>query len=636
MSLSSMTPLLRTLLVSMALLGPIACSDRKEDCADTLSCPETERAGSGGDSAGMAGHAGEGGARPLVPEEARAGASGAGPRGGQDPGTGSGSGVAGVAGEGGRGAKGEDPGLSGSAGRGAAGRLDDPGGGGGAGQSGNAGSGPENSPDAGRAGFGGAPTMAGADGAGTAGSFGGAAQHAGAAGAQGAGTAGDGGVEVCDLEAPPSSAPCQVDEEYAVFAAPTGSDTAPGTRDAPVQTLDKASELATASGRFVIACNGTFEVPLTISAGVRLYGGFTCPDTPRPWVYREGSKARVAPAGGLAALSVDAVTAQVQIEDFEFSAGNAIEPGASSIAARIVDSPNVALRRVRLLAGSGQSGADGSNPGYEYPTVVDLQGNAASETAGGDARVCFCPDGSETTGGAGGSPPDQNGGSGMPELEEPAGVGGDASTTCALGSTSIDGGPGPSGLRGEGASALGTLTAAGWTPVSGQDGASGSPGQGGGGGAGKPAGGGGGGGCGSCGGRGGQAGQGGGASIGLLALASPVLLHDSEIVTAAAGDGGGGAPGQPGQESVGGGGDGAGIGASAGCDGGIGGPGGNGGAGGGGAGGVSAGIVHSGPAPVLTGLTTVSTGTSGAGGPGGELGVNDGVAGVAESVVELP
>ena len=106
------------------------------------------------------------------------------------------------------------------------------------------------------------------------------------------------------------------------------------------------------------------------------------------------------------------------------------------------------------------------------------------------------------------------------------------------------------------------------------------------------------------------------------------------LTAASAGNGGSGHAGQAGQQDVGFGGNVVTVGNA--CPGGNGGRGGNGGASGGGAGGISVGIVWTGVAEPLQTQVTFQTGAPGEGGIGGEPGVNDGIDGVAQDVLEVP
>ncbi|HET7544054.1 MAG TPA: hypothetical protein VFK05_29485 [Polyangiaceae bacterium] len=444
-----------------------------------------------------------------------------------------------------------------------------------------------------------------------------------------AGTAGAG--PTCDPTKSPSEEACLVNDDYAIFVAPTGKDGGGGSKAGPVKTIAKALELASQE-KIVIACDGTYEEQVKIAAGAKLYGGFACPGTANPWVYEAGKKAKVAPAAKGVALSITAAATAVAIEDFEFDAKDGLDPGESSIAAFVSGSTAVTLTRVKLVAGTGVNGSNGALAPLTLPDPLTLKGNPASGDTGGAFNTGMCSVGEKPRGGAGGyggAGAVTTGGSGTPDL----GMGkGGVAGSCSPNGTGQDGAnaaPQPPAL---GATKLGSITPTGWTGAPGADGATGTPGQGGGGGAGALAGGGGGGGgSGGCGGAGATGGKAGGSSIALLALNSSLTLTANELISATAGSGGNGIAGQEGQL----GGNGGLPDANGGCGGGKGGKGGQGGAGGGAAGGISVGIAYQGTAPVADADTTVVTGIAGTKGVGGAPGMNDGIDGVKQDVLQV-
>jgi hypothetical protein len=465
-------------------------------------------------------------------------------------------------------------------------------------------------------------------------SLGGISGIGGAGGSGGEGSA----PPTCDPSLSPGEEPCAVSETYAVFVSPrTGSDTADGTRDAPLKSLSRALELAAETERFVIACAETFDETLLITQGVRIFGGFACPEavaaTDDAWEYRPHDKTHVLAPYGALALDVVDIQSPVLVQDIAFESRDAPKPGASSIAARISGSVDVILERVLLVAGDGVDGADGVLEEFTYAGAVP-NGEAATELSGGAPTAFECPNGSVTRGGRGGLP-SQDGNAGAPYHGGPGGEGGGASRECGWYGGGLDGAAGPNGANAIASQIRGSLSGLLWVPANGEPGEDGLPGQGGGGGAGKPGGGGGSGGCGGCGGKAGAPGQGGGASIALLSIDSTVSLIASELVSGRAGDGGSGTVGQLGQSAGGGWGRGFGTTAGAGCNGGMGGPGGNGGSGSGGPGGISVGILHAGPEPTRT-STTIIPGTRGAKGLGGNPGSNDGLDGLSQPLLVNP
>src|SRR5687767_13332817 len=95
----------------------------------------------------------------------------------------------------------------------------------------------------------------------------------------------------CDRTKSPTDTECLLENRYAVFAAPSGEADGPGTREAPVGSLNRAIELAKEENKFVIACSGTFAESVQITSKVKIYGGFSCPGTGAAWKYDASSKA---------------------------------------------------------------------------------------------------------------------------------------------------------------------------------------------------------------------------------------------------------------------------------------------------------------------------------------------------------
>ena len=445
--------------------------------------------------------------------------------------------------------------------------------------------------------------------------------------------------EGCDPNAEAKDAPKCVVNEYGVFVdAAGGNDANPGTKESPKKTIGAALTALGGKPR-VYVCDGSYSGTIEMKGGVAVYGGFAC----GTWSYTGARPKVTANAAGDFALRIAGVSDAITIADVELIALAGTEAAPSSIAAFVSDSSKVTLKRVRLVAAAGAKGKDGTAGTTGVPTPADLNGNPGGAGAGGlggAAKSCTCSSGGSSKGGKGGDPA-VNGEAGEAAMATP-----DPPTATGEGSTAIDcanlgsgGRPGsnaPAAANAASPSVIATVDATGLKPTAGANGTAGIPGQGGGGGGGAGgagAGGGGGGACGGCGGTGGGGGGGGGASVALLTFKSAVTVQSSELVAANAGDGGTGMDGGAGQDGGIKGTQGAGA-----CAGGNGGKGGKGGAGAGGGGGISAGIVHDkSTAPIIDDATKNATtiGTAGAKGNGGAVGVNDGIAGVADKIVPL-
>ena len=426
------------------------------------------------------------------------------------------------------------------------------------------------------------------------------------------------------------------DGSNALWVSANGSDANPGTRSAPLGTIQAAIDAAdmVGQGGDVYISAGIYEESLTLQSRVSLYGGFD----PVTWE-RDVDAHRPVVSGG--AVAVRGVVANaLTVEGLSIVAADGAGATASSIAVFLDDSESVTLRGNLITAGDGVAGIGGS---------VGSPGPKGSNGSAGTGATSFCVPGSPGGGGGGnyragggggngGVGGGFNGGSGAGAHGGAGGGGGATYANGANGSSAtVAGSAGTNGLEG---AAFGTLSAAGYVPVAGaaglSDGTAGYGGGGGGGGGGtlvSCGGGGGGGGGGGQRGAGGGAGTGGGASIGVLLLGTTIAeIVENTIATGAGGNGGPGGSGGAG----GGGGSGAG-GGPAGCEapfgtpctgkggsGGAGSVGGRGGHGGGGGGGPSIGVVEDAAATATLVGNTFTLGASGAG--GGSAG-NDGDAG---------
>lgn len=507
--------------------------------------------------------------------------------------------------------------------------------------------------DAGMTGNGGSSGEgSGNSGASNAGNQGNSGANTGGNGGNNGGNGGSGGVEtdgggntlVCSDALESGCTPAQQNGVFVDASAPDGGN---GSLAAPLNSIVDALSVAQGSNATdIYICAGNYDERVVITdseAGIDLHGGFNC----NGFTY-DASVPVISRSNGGYALYIDALNSPITIEDLAFTAVDATSPGESSIAAFISASTSITFNRCQFTAGAGVDGDDGvtedfvegATAGVNWPVLATLGGNDGGSSAGGIVKgPIMCPAGDTNFGGSGGSQLPEDGTGGGPAST--GGSAGQAEMACNGDGAGGNGTPGASGEDGSSGS-IGTLDAAGFSPSSGSDGTAGETGGGGGGGAGSDASGGnggGGGGAGGCGGNFGPGGQGGGASIALLVYNSIVIVRESALVSADAGDGGNGDVGQDGQHI-----DGeptlasnGGTGPNFACDGGTGAAGGNGGGGGGGAGGISVGVLSIGTtAPVLDQATTdaITVGTEGAAGAGGGVD-NDGAAGIAQSVYEL-
>jgi hypothetical protein len=457
---------------------------------------------------------------------------------------------------------------------------------------------------------------------------------------------------------------CSIDEAFAVFVSPLGSDAGAGTETAPVASLRKALEMAASprNGKkrsvFVCASAGELQLKETLVIdsnvdGVSIFGGFDCSDE-TAWILPAAPTPSRITSTSPVAVKMLRLASAVRVENLSITAADAdatTAPGSSSIALLIAESPSVQLTKVELVAGKGAAGKAGTS----YADLAPVEGSSGVD----GMKACLTGVGAPQTqtqcegaaapsvGGRGGDgatltsttadKPGFNGENGLVAPDpNPDGKGaggfGEVTTTCTAGT---DGIAGANGTPAEGGSGNGALTQDGYVGVDGKPGNAGKPGQGGGGGGGAKApkacttaastttpthgASGGSGGTGGCGGKGGGAGLGGGASFALAIVNSGVALKDCTLTANRAGNGGmgGGAQGG-GAGGIGGrGADGYGSVSNPSCDGGKGGRGGAGSPGGGGAGGPSAAIAWVGTAATISSSVLKYSAEAAAGGTDG-------------------
>ena len=461
-----------------------------------------------------------------------------------------------------------------------------------------------------------------------------AADGGGSSSGSGGDGGGEGGVIVppgCDLTKSAAEAPSCVDDGVGVFVSARGDDGNAGTKKSPVKTLGKALELQGAKPRIYV-CEGEYPGRVVMKRAVAVMGGFDCAEW-KP----SGKAVKVVGTESGEAFRIEDVSAGASLWDLtvEAKAGDATNGSSVGVFAK---GSKVTLYRVNVTAAAGANGKDGADALSPVSNPADPKGHDAMSAKGADEAECTCNTGGVSTGGKGGSNNEAGGQSGKPAYtpSDPAiatGAGQTRSDCEGAGPAARPGSNAPPAPDAAKVTSVGAVSVEGWKPGSGAAGESGKPGQGGGGGGGYAntpnESGGGSGGCGGCGGGGGGGGNGGGGSIAILSLSSSVTVQGGELKAGRGGNGGTGRAGKPGQ-----GGGSGGNKFDRGCPGAAGGNGGLGGAGAGGAGGVSAAVVYSGEKPALTGAQT-TVGQAGDPGAGGKPGVNDGVPGVAEAMVEI-
>ncbi len=198
-----------------------------------------------------------------------------------------------------------------------------------------------------------------------------------------------------------------------VYVSVSGSDTNPGTPDAPLKTITKALEFAhSRSGRVLVAAGGFDIVAISQPGDLKVHGGY-----PLQFVGK-----REASATSLKASSPEGIVVSeadsVHFETLTIAGVSAKEATQRSSQALILDVPNSKLVDVRVIAGdaiSGSSGVSGTSGG---------PGKDGNYSSGTNPTVCNGKQQPGYTGGVGRGEKNSAGGSpGSCEQKKPAAAG---------------------------------------------------------------------------------------------------------------------------------------------------------------------------------------------------------------------
>ena len=210
------------------------------------------------------------------------------------------------------------------------------------------------------------------------------------------------------------------EKSNAIFVAKTGSDSAAGTIDAPLLTIQAGIDKAATSGkRDVYVATGVYSESISLKAGIAVYGGYRGDFLARQTTLYEtailGKAATVEKPGAVSAKGLSgAATQETVLDGFSIFGADNKTAGGSSYAVWLADCGNqVTIRGNKIVAGDGGAGTPGTNgasgaiglPGGAGLAAYDIGTNTCSDAihakagGGGGARTCS---GTVVDGGAGG------------------------------------------------------------------------------------------------------------------------------------------------------------------------------------------------------------------------------------------
>jgi len=178
-----------------------------------------------------------------------------------------------------------------------------------------------------------------------------------------------------------------------VYVASTGNDSNPGTLAMPKRTLGAALPVASSSGKDVLVARGIYEGPLTLVAGVSIYGGYRPDFRDRNLTLYPVSL--VSSGDGAAAMVCRGIDVQTRIDGITIEASDAATSGRGSTAAYFDGcGAAVELVDVTVYAGRGADGVRGQSSAEMLAaagggSLADLDGfDGASGTADPSSATC--------------------------------------------------------------------------------------------------------------------------------------------------------------------------------------------------------------------------------------------------------
>lgn len=201
---------------------------------------------------------------------------------------------------------------------------------------------------------------------------------------------GDGSISQIDATAPgcdptkdQKDQEACLNDDFGVFVSLTGKPDGTGTKASPVNAVARAFELAKGTKQRIFVCEGSYEERIALKAPVSIYGGLSC--TGGAWKKGESAVFKNLQQPGYA-LDIVRVAGLFEIVNLEFAAAPGTTITRSSIAARVVSSPGLSLKRVALTASDGSSGDPGAGGKTGDRVPATAKGSPGTAGAGGGAE----------------------------------------------------------------------------------------------------------------------------------------------------------------------------------------------------------------------------------------------------------
>ena len=145
-----------------------------------------------------------------------------------------------------------------------------------------------------------------------------------------------------------------------LYVASTGADTNPGTKQAPLKTIQAAINKATPPQNVLVAA-GVYPGAIMLRAGVSIIGGHSEQNWQQKSDLVTELTSSTVVAGRIVVVSGSSITTPTSLEQLKITAGSTNTPGISVYGIHAAGCTALVIKNCTVTAGNGGPGTSGSN-----------------------------------------------------------------------------------------------------------------------------------------------------------------------------------------------------------------------------------------------------------------------------------
>jgi hypothetical protein len=199
------------------------------------------------------------------------------------------------------------------------------------------------------------------------------------------------------------------DSSMFIFVTPSGNDSGPGTLVFPMRTIPAAVTRATETGKTVLVAWGNYAGPVSLAAGVSIFGGYSPDFSERdPEVYPVVIE-NIGGQPGHPALLCENITAPTEMDGFTILGSQPLSPGQGATAVYFRGcGASVTMTDIIVYAAAGADGREGNSSSdnlsrWGMTSLADLNGEDGGAGRDGMETSMENCSGITIVGGSGGS-----------------------------------------------------------------------------------------------------------------------------------------------------------------------------------------------------------------------------------------